>query len=268
MQVESLLEHGTGVMNEDFLVMENNLFGVFDGATSLTADTYEHGYTGGFLASNLAGKKFRENCGSMTELAKRANMAIRQSMTERNVNLDDKGHLWSTSAAVVRIQDKKLEWAQIGDCQIVCVFNDGNYSFLCDTSEQDVETLSIWKEVGPTTEDPIGVAMKEHIYKVRSRMNVDYGVFSGEPEALKFLNTGSCDLCNIDHVLLFTDGLLLPHATPWEKRNFDEHINLYLKSGLRGVRNRIREIEETDSRCITYPRFKFHDDIAAIAIRV
>ena len=61
MQVDTLFEKGTGRMNEDFCFTNGNFFGVFDGATSLSLRVYEKGYTGGFLASNIAGKTFKQN---------------------------------------------------------------------------------------------------------------------------------------------------------------------------------------------------------------
>lgn len=268
LRFDSLFEHGSGVLNEDYLVVEDTLYGVFDGATSLTPETYEHGRTGGFLASSLAGEEFRKNCGALDELAQRANEAIWRGMTERNVDVGDKRNLWSASAAVVRIQDGVMEWAQIGDCRIVCVQDTGEFSFVCECPDQDVETLSMWKDVGQSTDAPIGVAMHEQIAKVRSRMNLDYGVFNGEPEALEFLQSGMRDLSDVSQVLLFTDGLLLPNEHPWEDRDFGEQVDLFRSSGLKGLRDRIRSIETTDMGCRLYPRFKTHDDIAAIAICV
>ncbi len=268
MQIESLFEHGTGVLNEDYLLMEDNIFGVFDGATSLSPNTYEHGYTGGFLASNLAGEEFRKNGGSMQELAEKANLRIRKGMTERNVNMSNKKNLWSTCAAVVRIKGNQMEWAQIGDCRIICVYEDGNFEFLCNSPDHDKETLTMWKKVGPTAESSIGVALHDQISKVRCRMNLDYGVFNGEPEAINFLNTGTHDLTGVRNILLFTDGLLMPNENPCKERDYSEQVSLFRQSGLKGLRDQIRSIEATDVNCCTYPRFKTHDDIAAIAIAI
>lgn len=267
-RVESLFEQGSSVINEDFLVIEGNLFGVFDGATSLDGATYEHGYTGGFLAANLAGEVFKKGSGSLEELSEQANQALRRAMVERNVNLADKGGLWSTSAAVARIRDNELEWAQIGDCQIVCIRDGGDIEIPCECSDQDVETLSLWKETCRTTDAPIGEAMHDQILKVRSTMNVAYGALSGEPEAMDFLNSGTLDLEGVSHVLLFTDGLFLPNANPWIKRDFSEHARLFRRDGLKGIRDHIRSIEARDMGCQAYPRFKAHDDIAAVAIHM
>ncbi|WFS63072.1 protein phosphatase 2C domain-containing protein [Pseudodesulfovibrio thermohalotolerans] len=266
MWADSLLEQGAGALNEDWLIVDGDLFGVFDGCTSLTPATYEGGRTGGFLASHIAAEAFQGKRASLTESAELANRSIRLGMVERGVDLTDKRNLWSVSAAVVRIQNGVMEWVQIGDCRILCVRRNGGFSLLCDIPHQDVETLSLWQEAASFTDAPIGVAMHEQIVKVRRRMNEDYGVFSGEPEAMAFLQTGSCPLDDIGHVLLFTDGLLLPVENPREERGYGELVGLYLRSGLQGVRDHIRRIEATDAGCRIYPRFKTHDDIAAIAI--
>ncbi len=99
-------------------------------------------------------------------------------------------------------------------------------------------------------------------------MNLDYGVFNGEPEAINFLKTGNHDLTYVSNILLFTDGLLMPNEKPWEERAYDEQVDLFRQSGLKGLRDQIRSIEATDLKCCTYPRFKTHDDIAAVAINL
>lgn len=266
MWVTSLLEQGSGVLNEDCLAIKGDLFGVFDGSTSLTPATYENGRTGGFLASNIAAEEFLKNHGSMSQLAEIANRSILQAMLDRGVDVAEKRNLWSTSAAVARVHDGSMEWVQIGDCRILCRYHSGEVKPLCDIPDQDVETLSMWQEVAPTTDAPIGEAMHEQIAKVRSTMNIDYGVFNGEPEAMPFLQAGTCSLQDISQVFLFTDGLLLPSPHPREERGYDELVELYIHSGLQGMRDRIRQIEATDVGCRVYPRFKTHDDIAAIAI--
>ena len=266
MQIESIFEQGTGTLNEDFHLVNGNLFGVFDGATSLTPATYEGGATGGFLASNIAGEQFGRNDAPLLKLAERANSAIHHAMKERGVDVGDKGNLWSTSAAVVRVHCEYFEWVQTGDCGIVLIHEDGTHELVCELPNQDVETLSLWKESADTTDAPISVAMSEQILKVRSQMNVSYGVFSGETDALSFLKSGSRRLFGVKHIVLFTDGLFIPNDTPQATRDFGLFSELYLRGGLAGVREYIRRIEKTDVRCRRYPRFKTHDDIAAISI--
>jgi hypothetical protein len=266
MHVETVFEQGVGTMNEDFHFVHGNQFGVFDGATSLTQATYRNGRTGGFLASNIVGNAFMDEKTPLLELADRANSSIRDAMLESGVDLSDKGYLWSTSAAVVRLNEDHFEWVQIGDCLVMIIHADGRHEIIPSAFNHDLDTLNMWKEVSGQTDAPIISALHDQILNVRRFSNVTYGVLNGEKEAMGFMNHGSMPLDTVSHILLFTDGLFLPKSDPSGREDFDLFSSLYLSGGLRRVRNHIREIEAQDAGCRAYPRFKAHDDIAAISI--
>jgi hypothetical protein len=82
----------------------------------------------------------------------------------------------------------------------------------------------------------------------------------------KFVKSGVVSLERVKHILLFTDGLIPPKKDPKAKDNFDEFVQTFLKEGLEAVKNKIRTKEKTDPSCREYPRYKQHDDIAAIAV--
>lgn len=266
MQVDTLFEKGTGTMNEDFHFTSKNLFGVFDGATSLCSRVYEKGYTGGFLASTIAGKTFEQNNDTLENLAVKANAAIKEAMVKRGVSLTDKRASWSTSAAVIRLKDETFEWVQIGDCLVLVIFEDGRHEVLTETFDQDLETLLLWKQVAVKTQKPIGSALKDQILKVRNRKNITYGSFSGEKKALSFVQSGTRHLSGVEHILMFTDGLFVPKTDPETRGDFSLLAHLFLKGGLACIRDFIRRLEKTDPGCRKYPRFKPHDDIAAISL--
>lgn len=266
MRINTIFEQGTSELNEDCHLVRDNLFGVFDGATSLSPARYDDGLTGGYLASNTAGKVFGQNDDSLEGLAAKANSAIRQEMMARGVDLSDKGNLWSASGAVVRLFEDRFEWAQLGDSLILVIFGDHSFEVIPRRFNHDLETLTLWKEKCRSTDQCIAQAMRDQIFKIRSRMNIDYGVFSGEPEAMDFLRTGVRPLKNISHILLFTDGLFLPKADPSHREDFEAFTCLFLEGGLQRVRDYVRQVEATDPGCREYPRFKTHDDIAATSI--
>ena len=266
MKIDTVFEQGTGVLNEDFLVVEDNLFGVFDGATSLTPLRFDHGLTGGYLASTVAGTAFRDNDLPLDQLADKANRAILAAMEKRGVDLTDRAGLWSTSGAVVRVLEDAFEWAQIGDCLVMTLREDGGHQVHCSGFDHDFETLSIWKETACAESGPIIDVLHDQIVKVREGMNVNYGVFNGEPAAMDFLNCGSLPLQGVTHILLFTDGLFIPKSDPGEREDFSLFARLFREGGLKGLRDHIRAKEAGDAACALYPRFKVHDDIAAIAI--
>jgi len=190
MKIETILEKGSARLNEDTLVAQDNLFGVFDGATSLNKTVFEKGKTGGFIASSAARSVFATNHFPLKELADTANQAIHQHMFRHGVDLTRKENLWSTSAAVVRIQDHTLEWVQTGDAQIILIYQDNTHEVLVDREDHDYDTLCLW----PAREksDPSGTdtRISEQIRKKRAEMNLTYGVLNGEPHAMDFLNRG------------------------------------------------------------------------------
>jgi serine/threonine protein phosphatase PrpC len=272
METQYILEKGTAKFNEDSLVIQDNIFGVFDGATSLTAQSFHQGKTGGMIASQTAGSVFSRNHYPLKRLAREANREIMDQMVRNGVNISRKENLWSTCAAVVRIKKQTLEWVQTGDAVIIVVYKDGSHKVLAAGVDHDYETLTLWKElvqkraVNPEMGLSVIKQLSPQIKKVRLGMNLTYGVLNGENQAEEFLKQGMESLNNVMDILLFTDGLSIPKETPEKHKNYTPLVEAYLSLGLNGLKHEIRRKEEKDPLCLAFPRFKCHDDIAAIAI--
>ncbi len=262
MEIEHILEKGSGRLNEDAVVLEKNLYGVFDGASSLDNALFEGDKTGGMLASSTAGHVFSKNHFPLLQLGCRANHAILSKMMAQKIDLTRRHGLWSTSAAVVRLYQDTLEWLQTGDSYIIVIYTDNSYKVLVEQEDHDYETLLMLKK----TQSHQSREFKHQVKKIRANMNRTYGVLNGEPDALNFVNSGFLPLDHVKTILLFTDGLQLPSPTPEKKKNFKQFIELYQKLGLTELKNHVRKIESRDPEIQHYPRFKCHDDIAAIAI--
>jgi len=260
-KVEHILEQGSGAWNEDYLIIDHNIFGVFDGATSLTAACFEEGKSGGGMASAIAGQAFLRNHHPLVRLGAEANESIRTHMARCQVDLSQRCGLWSTSAAVVRLRDDAIEWFQTGDSQVVFIDRDGGYKVAARREDHDFATLSLIREKGRHHPE-----VRRLVETVRQDMNRSYGVLNGEREAESFFRTGSEDVCNIKTVLLFTDGLDVPCPFPQKYKDFSCLVHMSRELGLEGLRDHVREQEAADPDMALYPRFKKHDDIAAIAI--
>jgi hypothetical protein len=65
-----------------------------------------------------------------------------------------------------------------------------------------------------------------------------------------------------------TDGLFIPREDPHQDSDWDTLIDLYRKDGLKMIRDHVRSLQRQDPACRKYPRFKVHDDIAAVAVRL
>ena len=264
--VETIAEKGSADLNEDVLLRDHNVFGVFDGSTSLHSEDLPAGMTGGLVAAQIAAESFRQQTGDLVNRAQEANKKIRSAAGSKLFNGYEKHRLWSTSAAVVRIEESFFEFCQIGDCLIMVVRNDGSFTLLTPDTAHDRETLSLWKNSHVPAGITIHELLSEQIRTIRNQMNIFYGALNGEPEAVHFLRYGRESLDDVQAVLLFTDGLFLPKEDPHQHDNWSHFVDLYLSGGLSAIHERVRSLELLDPGCRLYPRFKTHDDIAAIAI--
>ena len=56
--IPKIYDKGSGKINEDELLIKDNLFAIFDGASSLIPYENEKGETGGKIAAEIAKKSF------------------------------------------------------------------------------------------------------------------------------------------------------------------------------------------------------------------
>lgn len=266
--VTSLLEQGSGEMNEDELLscLGTGVFGVFDGATSLSRQRFKDGLTGGRLAAECCLQAFSGDNGSLVQRAEQANTLIRESGISYGVDNTRKEELWAASCAVVRLRNNAIEWCQIGDCSILLVHRDNSFSLLSHDPRHDVDTLLKWQNESRRRNGEILRVMADEILRVRRRANLDYGVLNGEEAALGFLRGGVESLDDVRSILLFSDGLMLPQADPSASPDVAKFVELYCDDGLEGVLRYVRNKQLEDLDCTRYPRFKIHDDISAIAL--
>ncbi len=263
--VTTLHEQGSGTCNEDVLLHGNTLCGVFDGATSLTENPSRSGLPGGLQAAGIAAETFRHHAGSLTQAAEEANHRIRAAQGYEQIPQDQRLHLWSTSLAVIRLHHSSFEYCHTGDCMIMLLHSDGGHTLLSPELDIDSETLELWRQ-STDTGGAIHALLAAQIADVRLQMNRSYGVLNGEPEAMDFFRHGRHGLAGVTDILLFTDGLMLPKADPARPTDWHHFADIYRRGGLAGLRDHVRAAQETDPQCRRYPRFKMHDDIAAVAV--
>ena len=268
---ETLLEQGSGRVNEDSLAITEMLSVVCDGATSLhsaQSNTAEKFGSGGQQAARITSSAFAEAPErDLLESARRANEFIRESMIDRGVDLLQRQQLWSTSFAAVQINGDSINWCQTGDCMIFLVLDDGSGHILTELPGQDREVLKLWQQIGASSTESIHQALAGEIGAVRRLMNREFGVLNGEQEALDFVSHGTIRNDRIAEVLLFSDGLFPPSTNPENPFDAELFIRLYERGGLTKVRDHVRSLQSTDPGCYRYPRFKRFDDISGIALK-
>lgn len=266
MKVESVYDTGSGILNEDALLIKRPVFGVFDGASSLVPYKSADGKTGAYLAANIAREIFASNNKPLEELAKEANQRIKEAMDEANIDTTMKENLWGTTAAVVKIGKDTFDYLQITDSLILVIYEDKSYKLVAGHHDHDKELLTKWRALADKKTKNIRQILNNDVIELRKTSNIAYGTINGEKEMLKFLHTGTESLQNVKHIILFTDGLIVPKENPQAKDDFDTFAKLYLEGGLEQIKRYVRELENNDPDCWKYPRYKQHDDMAAISI--
>jgi len=264
--IQKVYSKGSRRLNEDALLIKGNIFGVFDGSSSLVKFVDKKGRTGGKIASTITKKVFSQDNKSLQELAVEANLEIKRQMEREKIDVSKKENLWGTKVAVVRIKNKEAECFQIGDSLIFIIRKDGFNKLLFGYKNHELETLKKWKKISEKKVKNIWNVLENQLIKTRRKVNVSYGCLDGEKEAAKFFNYQKVKLKNIKSIILFTDGLFLLKKDPSESDNWDAFTKIYNKSGLKGILKKIRDLENKDPYCWDYPRLKKHDDIAAIGI--
>ena len=268
MKYEHIYDQGLGKLNEDAWLAQGNIFAVFDGATGVSKYENEEGKTGGYLAANIARETLMQEEGSLKNGFIHANINIKKAIEDSSMDSSMKSDLWVTSAAAVKISGNKMEWAQIGDCLILLINQDGSNRLLVDDYDHDRETLSLLQSLLMQKVENPRERLFDQMTKASETINVTHGALNGEEAAASFINSGIEDLSDVKNILLFTDGLFLPKENPAEKDDFNTFVQIFKEKGLMGIQTYVRTREEADKQIVTYPRFKIHDDIAAIAITV
>ena len=268
---ETLLEQGSGPVNEDMLATVNRLSIVCDGATTLHSAQRQSAAqptSGGQKAAGITASVFSGDPErNLLDSARRANELIREAMIDEGLDLRERQQLWSTSFAAVQVNEDSIAWCQTGDCMILLIHRDGGGQLLTELPGQDREVLKTWQQIGARSSGTIQQNLAAEIAAVRGRMNREFGVLNGENEALKFVSSGTVEAEQISDVLLFSDGLFPPSTSPDNLFDADLFVQLYKNGGLKHIRNHVRSLQKDDPGCYRYPRFKMYDDISGVALK-
>ncbi len=267
--VNAVYEAGVNAVNEDALLVRSDLFAVFDGATGLVPYKNDEGETGGSIAASIAAQAFSAAGGSsLAAVAKEANDRLRRRMASDRVDLSQSEGLWATAVAAVRLRASTIEYFTIGNALVLAISDGGQCRLLTPHVNHDAETLVQWQRLAQEGVSDIAGKMRGELIKVRREANRTYGYLNGEPEAVEFFRHGWETTVGIESLVLFTDGLHVPTEDPGGTESWDAFVEVFRQAGLPGLLRHVRELERSDPRCERYPRFKRHDDIAAIAVEL
>ncbi|MCL5970614.1 MAG: hypothetical protein M1450_03890 [Patescibacteria group bacterium] len=264
MTVELIYDEGK-TKEDSFLINPwRGIFGVFDGTSSLRTYFQEKNIMGpGRIASDTARDIFSKNEGTLKKLALKTNEEIRKKILKEEIK---EKNACETTAAVVKINNNNFEWLQVLDSIILIIYKDNSFKLLVEDYDIDKKALLKWKVFAVQKKQNIRKLIEPENQEARENANRTYGILNGDPRFTKFLKTGIENLDRVKHIILFTDGLLLPKKDPSKPDDLNSFVELFLGGGLVKIRDYVRNLQKDDPNCWIYPRFKQYDDITAISI--
>lgn len=267
MKIQVVSRQGSAEWNEDaFVVRESaGIYGVFDGATSLNGYRDENGETGGSIASRLM-KRFWEDLTEeeasriqMTEALLAANDGLRTAMLERGIDTRDPSSQWMTGAAIVRIGHRRIEYAQVGDCTLAAVYEDGSVRVLSRDSVAFLDRLAL----NSPAELRSGIIARNRLL---ANTPDGYPCLNGDPRVADYLEYGSIHRIRVQGLLLLTDGLFDLTAHRSDQPDLSRIVSFVLDQSLDDYVDWLVRVEHDDHDCVNYPRFKLSDDKTGIWI--
>lgn len=268
---------GVGDLNEDCLVINHhqNIYGVIDGATSVTSFRNEQGHTGGYIAANLLQDFFQsvQTDKPLSHVVIEANEVLRKTMLEYGIVVSNKANLWCAAFAIFRIHDHCIEYVQAGDCMLIVKYNDATIRHITRDQLAHLDALSLQKlreakRRGYTDQEEINRFVLPTIRDNRLKSNTldGYAVMNGEPEFALFLEYGWFNRMTLSAIYALTDGMLHPTQHPPSQGNWNKTVISIDDMGLQAYAESMIKIEEADPLCEQYWRHKVSDDKTGVVI--
>ncbi|WP_019908951.1 protein phosphatase 2C domain-containing protein [Paenibacillus sp. HW567] len=264
---------GHGEWNEDALVINEaaSVYGVVDGATSLSPYRNQEGRTGGYIASQLAAAHFKnmEQQQTLEVTVTEANRALREKMAAEGVDISDSSSLWSAALVAVQVHPYSIDYVQAGDCMLLAKYKDGTVRALTHSqlAHIDQKTLGAMEELrAEGVSDPVELRTRLTPLLLDNRTKANtlagYGVLNGSLDFPLFLEKGTFNRANLESLYMVSDGLYT-EGTDW-----NELVDNLDRLGAEGYARGLYDKEQEDHLLLAVPRLKVSDDKTCVVLHL
>ncbi|MGN7763252.1 protein phosphatase 2C domain-containing protein [Paenibacillus sp. 22594] len=264
---------GDGEWNEDALVIHEEacVYGVVDGATSLSPYRNPEGQTGGYIAAQLAAIYFMgmNPHGKLEQTAAEANQALWQQMVAEGVDIGEAANRWSAALVVVQIHEYSVEYVQAGDCMLLARYKDGTiraltHPQLAHVDRKTLDKMAQLRAEGISDPAELRIRLTPHLTGNRALANTihGYGVLNGDPRFPQFLEKGTFNRANLESLYMFTDGLYT------EESKWSELTDALDRLGAEGYAGALHDKEQEDRMLLEVPRLKVSDDKTCVVLHL
>lgn len=259
--------------NEDMIVIENNYYMILDGATGLGKQNIPNYQSDALWFVREFTKYFKENLFKFTiteDIIFNTLKDIETIYLKNILDLPFQKYNYPSAGMILAHKHKadSIDFYRLGDCEAFVKSNNKskkifNSSYLNELDSYSINKMQKYIKAGFSTKEARRRIM--HILQSnRNKMNVENGywvlsiVKSDIQNIIQHIEKIIVPIeCN-DVILLASDG----YSALTDKYNKDI-FQFTLKDGL----NIIRDIENSDSNLIKYPRLKKSDDATALLLK-
>ncbi|WP_379159746.1 protein phosphatase 2C domain-containing protein [Paenibacillus sp. sgz5001063] len=272
-QLDTCSLKGDGEWNEDALVIHKkaSVYGVVDGATSLSAYRNPEGRTGGYIAAQLAAAHFMgmDPDGKLEQTTAEANQALSQRMVAEGVDTVEASNRWSAALVIVQIREYSIDYVQAGDCMLLARYKDGTvraltHPQLAHVDRRTLETMAHLRAEGIGDPAELRRRLIPHLKGNRALANTmgGYGILNGDSQFPLFLEKGTFNRANLESLYMFSDGLYT------EETDWTELTGTLDKLGVERYARALYEKEQNDHMLLEVPRLKVSDDKTCVVLRL
>jgi len=262
-------------INEDIVYAMDNYGWVIDGATGLNNKNIMGSSSDAYWFVNEWNNYLKENILDNSKGIKEIIVNGVESISNKFCEIAaiqnlDKVDLPSASIAVIRINNKKVEYFLLGDCTLVVQDNKGKSLIIKQNlldildNKAKVELVELMKNKGMNfleARKKINSLLVKH--RLLKNTPNGYWTLEFDKNAVENSLCGHLDFEDCKKVLLMSDGF----SAIFDNYNYvteDNIISIIEKDGLQQIYNIIRAIEEDDVDILKFPRFKKGDDSSAV----
>lgn len=265
--------------NEDKITIIDGAAWVLDGATGITGKKITEKETDALWYVEKINNYLINNINSSKSLKDIMKSAIREVKENYNTyegykNLDEVDYPCA-AIALVRFNNKELEYYVMGDCTLIYKEKDEKAVEIVDKRiiELEERILDSIEKVSKEKEVSILEARKYcdnevlDVRKMKNRSN-GYWILELNEEAIDNGLYGKIDISKEVSISLTSDGFSQYYDTFNLAEGYSEFINIVKETNIDDLYNNLYLSQEEDSKCNNYPRLKKRDDSSIVYFEV
>lgn len=272
--LDSLSEPG-GSHNEDRVFHSSNTAWILDGASGLTDSRRTESASDAVWLVDTAVQKLHTVTESSLTVQLESVIRALQSIYPSQGFALEKFDVPSAVGTGIRLENNRLDFLHFGDCALVVV--DPDYSELYTSAPSalqrfDRDVINTMSTVRLHKDLDFAGARNEVLpllqaNRARANSPDGYGNISVFGETPQPSISGTLGVRPGTTGLIATDGFYALVDT-YRAYNPVNLVKAAQIDGLRGLYDKLRELEEQDSECTQFPRLKQHDDASALFFEI